>query len=491
MAHSPRITLYVIFTCMLAGAGGLVYGYDLVAAGGISAMDDFLVKFFPNVYKSRNAFHQGNYCRYDNQVFQLFSSSLYIAALLTSFVAGSLTRKLGHRSSMRTAGALFIAGTILGTFAHNLPILIIGRLLLGCGLGFSNQAIPLYISEIAPARYRGTLNMFFGISIGLGIFAGNLVSYLASSVRPSGWRITQAMTSFPAFTITLAGFALADTPTFLIRTNKHEQALQVLRKLRGHNDVMAEFEDLLKATQIAEQFSGNDAIVFYGPFLFRAAGLGERASLFSTLFTGISVLAGSVISIFSIDKAGRKTLLLLSTLIMLFCMVAAGTIFAVGIKGAVTRLSGAASGFELATVCLYLASFSASWGPLAWIIPSEILSQNIRSAGQSVTVFTNMLFKFVIAQTFLSMLCSFKFATFFFFAGWLFLMAIFALLFVPETKAIPIDEMVDRVWGTHWFWRYFVTAPQKAGGPRLASVEMKPSFEPPIAAPITVHPGDL
>ncbi|KAH7445677.1 hypothetical protein KP509_01G020100 [Ceratopteris richardii] len=484
-------------------------------------MDDFLVKFFPNVYKSRNAFHQGNYCRYDNQVFQLFSSSLYIAALLTSFVAGSLTRKLGHRSSMRTAGALFIAGTILGTFAHNLPILIIGRLLLGCGLGFSNQAIPLYISEIAPARYRGTLNMFFGISIGLGIFAGNLVSYLASSVRPSGWRITQAMTSFPAFTITLAGFALADTPTFLIRTNKHEQALQVLRKLRGHNDVMAEFEDLLKATQIAEQveaqnsyralfrkrnapqfmmailfplfqqFSGNDAIVFYGPFLFRAAGLGERASLFSTLFTGISVLAGSVISIFSIDKAGRKTLLLLSTLIMLFCMVAAGTIFAVGIKGAVTRLSGAASGFELATVCLYLASFSASWGPLAWIIPSEILSQNIRSAGQSVTVFTNMLFKFVIAQTFLSMLCSFKFATFFFFAGWLFLMAIFALLFVPETKAIPIDEMVDRVWGTHWFWRYFVTAPQKAGGPRLASVEMKPSFEPPIAAPITVHPGDL
>lgn len=498
----PKITPYVFFTCLLAGSGGLMYGYDLVVAGGVSIMEDFLLKFYPSVYRSEKDVKQDNYCKYNNQVFQLYTSCLYIAALLATFVAGSLTRKRGHRTTMLIAGGLFTIGTILGVAAENLVMLIAGRVLLGCGLGFANQAIPLYLSEIAPPSYRGGLNMLFSINIALGIFGGNLVNYFASHIHHWGWRFSLAMAGVPAITITLAGLILVDSPSYLIRKNKHDRAKIVLKKLRGHPDILQEYEDLVKATKIAEalqanrsfrnlfrtrnapqvtmafalpffqQFSGNDAILFYGPFLFKAAGLGEKAALYSTVVTGSVAVFGTVISVLIVDRAGRRTILLISSVIMFSCMVAISIIFGVGIRGTVTKLSKVASGFELAMVCLFVGVYKGSWGPFAWLIPSEIFPQDIRSAAQSVTVFTNMLFKFIIAQTFLSMLCAFKYGIFLFFAGWLFIMGTFTFFFLPETKGVPIDQMVN-VWRAHWFWRSFVGTDNQDSN--LSSLEMKPS----------------
>eukprot|EP00250_Pteridium_aquilinum_P007161 c16942_g2_i1 orf=234-1619(+) len=446
-AHPPKITPYVFFTCLMAGSGGLMYGYDLVVAGGVSIMEDFLVKFYPSVYKSEHSVQQNNYCKYNNQVFQLYTSCLYIAALIATFAAGSITRRRGHKSTMLMAGMFYIVGTILGVAAQDLVMLILGRVLLGCGLGFANQAIPLYLSEIAPPSYRGGLNMLFSINIALGIFAGNLINYLAAQIHPWGWRFSLAMAGVPAITVTLSGLILVDTPGYLIRKNKLERARTVLQKIRGHPNILPEFEDLVKATEIAEaleanhsfrnlfrrrntpqvvmavmlpffqQFSGNDAILFYGPFLFKAAGLGEKASLYSTVITGVVAVVGTVISVFIVDKAGRRTILLASSVVMFCCMVAIGIIFGTEIRGTVTKLSHVASIVELVMVCLFVGTYKGSWGPFAWLIPSEIFPQDIRSAAQSVTVFTNMLFKFIIAQTFLSMLCTFKYGIFLFFAG--------------------------------------------------------------------------
>ncbi|KAH7422311.1 hypothetical protein KP509_12G003000 [Ceratopteris richardii] len=464
-------------------------------------MQDFLLKFYPTVYRNEQSVKHDNYCKYNDQVFQLFTSSLYIAALLASFLAGSVTHKRGHRSTMLMAGILFSTGTILGSAAENLTMLLLGRIFLGVGLGFANQAVPLYLSEVAPPSYRGGLNMLFSINIALGIFGGNLINYLASHIHPWGWRLSLAMTGLPSFAITLAGLILVDTPTFLIRQNKHEQAKRVLQKLRGHPDIAAEYADLVKATEIAEhlrakssirnlfhlrnapqltmaialpffqQFSGNDAILFYGPFLFKAAGLGVKASLYSAVVTGSVAVVGTVVSVLIVDKAGRRTILLGASVVMFGCMVAVGIIFGVEIKGTVSKLSSAGSGLELAMICLFVFMYKGSWGPLAWVIPSEIFPLDIRSAAQSVVVFTNMLFKFIIAQTFLSMLCTFKFGIFFFFAGWLFVMGVFTLLFLPETKGIPLDDMVDRVWRRHWFWKSFITLPEGVDS-KLSSLEI-------------------
>lgn len=106
-------------------------------------------------------------------------------------------------------------------------------------------------------------------------------------------------------------------------------------------------------------------------------------------------------------------------------------------------------------ICLYMAGFAWSWGPLGWLVPSEIFPLEIRSAAQGINVSLNMLFTFVIAQTFLAMLCSLQFGLFVFFSFWLMLMSIAIKFFLPETKGIPIEEM-DGVWRTHWFWNRFV-----------------------------------
>lgn len=107
-------------------------------------------------------------------------------------------------------------------------------------------------------------------------------------------------------------------------------------------------------------------------------------------------------------------------------------------------------------VCTFISAFAWSWGPLGWLIPSETFPLETRSAGQSVTVCINLLFTFVIAQAFLSMLCHFKYGMFLFFSGWVLIMSVFVWFLVPETKNIPIEEMTDRVWKKHWLWKRFM-----------------------------------
>jgi hypothetical protein len=107
-------------------------------------------------------------------------------------------------------------------------------------------------------------------------------------------------------------------------------------------------------------------------------------------------------------------------------------------------------------VCTFVSAFAWSWGPLGWLIPSETFPLETRSAGQSVTVCVNLIFTFVMAQAFLSMLCTLKFGIFLFFSGWVFIMSIFVVFLLPETKNIPIEEMTDTVWKKHWFWKRFM-----------------------------------
>ena len=126
-----------------------------------------------------------------------------------------------------------------------------------------------------------------------------------------------------------------------------------------------------------------------------------------------------------------------------------------GINGEGSFSKGEAN-FLLFLICAYVAAFAWSWGPLGWLVPSEICPLEIRSAGQATNVAVNMLFTFVIAQLFLAMLCHLKFGLFFFFAVFVFIMTIFIALFLPETKNIAIEEM-NKVWKSHWFWNKFVS----------------------------------
>lgn len=119
------------------------------------------------------------------------------------------------------------------------------------------------------------------------------------------------------------------------------------------------------------------------------------------------------------------------------------------------ELSKGYSILVVTVICLFVMAFGWSWGPLGWTVPSEIFPLETRSAGQSITVSVNLLFTFVIAQCFLAMLCHFKFGIFLFFAAWITVMTIFVYVFLPETKGVPIEEMIF-LWRKHWFWKRIV-----------------------------------
>lgn len=139
--YEGKVTSFVLVTCLVAAMGGLLFGYDLGITGGVTSMEPFLVKFFPGVYKQMKdeSGHESQYCKFDNELLTLLTSSLYLAALIASFFASTTTRMFGRKASMFAGGLFFLVGALLNGFAVNIEMLILGRLLLGFGVGYCNQ----------------------------------------------------------------------------------------------------------------------------------------------------------------------------------------------------------------------------------------------------------------------------------------------------------------------------------------------------------------
>ncbi|KQK20404.1 sugar transport protein 8 [Brachypodium distachyon] len=481
-----KITWYVWICGIIAATCGLMFGYDIGISGGVTAMDDFLIEFFPSVYARKHRAKENNYCKFDDQRLQLFTSSLYLAALTASFGASMVCTRFGRKRTMQAASVFFLAGTGLCAGASNLAMLIVGRICLGVGVGFGNQAAPLFLSEIAPAHIRGALNILFQLNVTIGILVAQIVNYLTSTVHPMGWRYSLGGAAGPAAVLFLGSLVITETPTSLVERGQKEAGRAMLERIRGTKEVDEEFEEISLACetaakmceeekpfrrlrrresrpplviaivmQVFQQFTGINAIMFYAPVLFQTMGFASNASLLSAVVTGGVNVLSTLVSIVLVDKIGRRKLLLEACVQMLIAQVAVGGIMWVHVKAS----NSPSHGWALATVvliCVYVSSFAWSWGPLGWLIPSETFPLETRTAGFSFAVSSNMLFTFVIAQAFLTMMCTMRAFIFFFFGICIVVMGAFVLTLLPETKGVPIDEMVDRVWRKHWFWkRYF------------------------------------
>ncbi|KAJ4976340.1 hypothetical protein NE237_001446 [Protea cynaroides] len=496
--YPGRLTVYVFMACIIAASGGLIFGYDLGISGGVTAMDSFLSKFFPAVFhKEKDDKSTNQYCKFDSQTLTLFTSSLYLAALVASLYASTVTRKFGRKLSMFIGGLVFFAGAGLNAGAINVSMLIVGRILLGIGVGFANQSVPLYLSEMAPYKYRGALNIGFQLMITLGILFANVINYFTAKIHGGwGWRVSLGGAAVPAAIITIGAIFLPDTPNSLIERSSAEEAKKKLQRIRGVLDVTDEFEDLVAASEASkkvehpwrnilerkhrphltmailipffQQLTGINVIMFYAPVLFKTIGFGDDASLMSSVITGLVNVIATFVSIMFVDNWGRRKLFMEGGIQMFICQIIVAVLIALkfGLTGQSDNLSKGYAIIVVLFICIYVAGFAWSWGPLGWLVPSEIFPLEIRSAAQSITVAVNMVCTFIIAQVFLTMLCHLKYFLFLFFAFWVFVMSIFIFFLLPETKGVPIEEM-SRVWKQHWYWGKYIPDEDVIGGKEL------------------------
>ncbi|XP_011076406.2 hexose carrier protein HEX6-like [Sesamum indicum] len=483
--YNGKITRFVLLSCVIAATGsGLMFGYGTGVTGGVASMGSFLEKFFPGIYRKMNGKKEVNiYCKFDSQLLTFFTSSLFISGLVATFLASPVTRAWGRKASILIGGAAFIAGSALGGAAENIYMLIFSRLLLGIGFGFTNQSVPLYLSEMAPPRHRGAFNSGFQLCLSCGILISYLVNYNIEKIKGGwGWRVSLALAALPASILTISTPFLPETPNSLVQQGNQEKAKRMLQKIRGTADVEAEFDDLIAANNASktikhpfknifqrkyrpqlvmsiaipffQQVTGINVIAFYAPILFRTIGSGVSASLLSSVVTGIAGLSMVILSLLIVDKVGRRALFHIGGVLMFVPQMIIGGIMAAKL-GDQGGLSQGYSISVLVLICSYLAGFGLSWGPLGWLVTSEIFPLEIRSAAQSITVATSFLFTFIVAQTFLAMLCHFKARIFFFFGVWVVLMTGYVYVLLPETKDVPLETM-DTIWREHWFWKRFV-----------------------------------
>ncbi|XP_019192602.1 PREDICTED: sugar transport protein 14-like [Ipomoea nil] len=490
--YEYRITSYFIFACIVAAMGGSLFGYDLGVSGGVTSMDDFLKEFFPKIYRRKQAhLKETDYCKYDNQILTLFTSSLYFAALISTFGASYVTRNRGRRASILCGGVSFFLGAIVNAFAKNIAMLIIGRCLLGVGIGFGNQAVPLYLSEMAPAKVRGAVNQLFQLTTCLGIFVANFINYATEKIHPWGWRLSLGLATVPATLMFVGGLFLPETPNSLVEQGRLEEAREVLERVRGTSKVDAEFSDLVDASRAAQaiknpfrnllkrrnrpqliigalgipafqQLTGMNSILFYAPVIFQSLGFGSGASLYSSAITSGALVLATFISMAYVDKFGRRAFFLEAGAEMICVLVAVAITLALKFGQGVELPKGIGT-FLVIIICIFVLAYGRSWGPLGWLVPSELFPLETRSAGQSVVVCVNMIFTALIAQCFLVSLCHLKYGIFLLFAALIVIMSCFIFFLLPETKQVPIEEIYF-LWQNHWFWRRYCTPDQELQG---------------------------
>ncbi|KAK1285514.1 Sugar transport protein 14 [Acorus calamus] len=511
--YEGRVTVYFVIACLVAALGGSLFGYDLGVSGGVTSMDDFLKDFFPKVYRRKQAhLHETDYCKYDNQILTLFTSSLYFAGLTSTFTASHVTRNRGRRASILIGAISFFCGAVLNAAAVNIGMLIIGRILLGIGIGFGNQvrSYNCCLGGAAVSLRDGARQRPGGDKPALP--ADNLPRHprrgphqlLHGAAPPLGVAPLPRPRHGPRHPHVRRRALPPGDPNSLVEQGRLEEARAVLERVRGTKRVDAEFADLVEASEAAravkrpfrnlfarknrpqlvigavgipmfQQLSGMNSILFYAPVIFQSLGFGSGAALYSSIITGSMLVVGALVSMALVDRLGRRFLFLEAGFQMITSLIVIATILALKF-GTGVLLPKADASVLVIFICLFVVAYGWSWGPLGWLVPSEIFPLETRSAGQSMVVCVNLFFTAAMAQCFLASLCHLRYGVFILFAGLIVVMSVFIALLLPETKKVPIEEM-HFLWERHWFWKSFVGSEEEGGGRGENSGEIKPVRE--------------
>ncbi len=426
----------------ITALGGLLFGYD---TGVVSGALLFLRTQFGGLSEFQ---------------LELVTSLLLVGAMVGALAAGRLSGWIGRRPTIMITAAVFVLGVLLAAVTPTYPVLLIARFVIGLAVGSSSMAVPLYIGEIAPPRFRGGLVSLNQLAITLGILISYLVDYgLASS---GDWRLMFGLAAIPAVLLFGGILTQRESPYWLIERGRDDEARSVLARLRPPGEVgreVAEIREVISQGRaglrevlsrtvrpalavgvlmaVFQQVTGINTVIYYAPSLLHDAGLGKSSALLANAGIGAVNVAMTIVAIRLLDRAGRRPLLIRGSAGMALGMIAAALAFAGG-----THLTAARATVAIAALVVYTGSFAIGLGPVFWLMISEIYPQRVRGTAMSLASLANWAANFLVTISFLTLLSAIGGTGVFSLFAVLTLVAIwFFVRRVPETKGRSLQAI--------------------------------------------------
>ncbi|MDR1783728.1 MAG: D-xylose transporter XylE [Dysgonamonadaceae bacterium] len=470
---------YIVSITLVATLGGLLFGYDTaVISGAEKGMEGF--------------FLQAADFTYSKILHGITSSSALIGCVIGGSISGLFASKFGRRDSLRIASVLFFLSA-LGSwnpeflfFEKGVPTFSLWitfnlyRVLGGIGVGLASAIVPMYIAEIAPSNIRGTLVSCNQFAIIFGMLVVYFVNYLilgghtnpiidksaegVLSVNASsdpwtiatGWRLMFVSEAYVAAVFGILLFFVPRTPRYLAMIGYDDKALAVLTKVNGASKAKEIMSDI-KATltektekifaygvlvvvigillSVFQQAIGINAVLYYAPRIFESAGA-EGGGMMQTVIMGVVNIVFTVVAIVTVDRFGRKPLLIIGSIGMAVGAFAVAICDNMGLKGIVPVLS----------IIVYAAFFMMSWGPICWVLIAEIFPNTIRGKAVAIAVAAQWVFNYIVSSTFPPLYDFSPMVAYGLYGIMCVLAALFVWKMVPETKGKTLEDMTK-------FWK--------------------------------------
>ncbi|KAK9479222.1 general substrate transporter [Lipomyces japonicus] len=476
------VTIKAYLLCAFASFGGIFFGYDSGYISGVMGMDYFIAVI---TGLDKDTAPEGTFVL-PSWKMSLITSILSAGTFFGSIIAGDLADWYGRRVTIILGCIVFIIGVVLQIASAGLGLLVAGRLIAGFGVGFVSAIIILYMSEIAPRKFRGALVSGYQFCITIGLLLAACVDYGTQHYNNSGsYRIPIALQVLWALILAIGLFLLPESPRFFVRTDNSEKAAKVLARLRGQPadseyiqqelaEIVANHEYELQATpkttyigswlycfkgslfepssnlrrtilgtsiQMMQQWTGVNFVFYFGTTFFKDLGTIQNPFLISLITTLVNVCS-TPISFWTVERFGRRTILIYGAAGMLVCE------FIVAIVGVTDGQNQNAVRAMIAFICIYIAFFASTWGPGAWVVIGEIYPLPIRSRGVALSTSSNWLWNCIIAVITPYMVGTDKgnlgAKVFFIWGSLCTCCLVYAYFLIPETKGLTLEQ-VDRM----------------------------------------------
>jgi SP family galactose:H+ symporter-like MFS transporter len=442
---TSRQNRFIRVVVAVAALGGLLFGYD---TGVISGAILFIKTSF----------------NLSSTLQEIVVSSVLIGAVVGAVIGGGLADRLGRRKMIIVSAIIFTLGAIGTALTPSVGFLIAGRIVVGVAIGIASFIAPMYISELAPAKIRGSLVAVNQLAVTIGIVVAYLIDYGFSAIE--GWRYMFGLAAVPSLVLVIAMGRLPDSPRWLISQDRINEAKGVLKRIRQASQIDGEVKDIQTSLEkqtggvtqlfhpllrmafivgiglaIFQQLTGINTVIYYAPTIFEFAGFKTAGfSILATASVGVVNVGFTVLAIRLMDRVGRRPLLLIGIAGQVLALIVLGIAFYLH------QLASIVGYIAIGSLAVYVGSFAIGLGPVFWLMISEIYPLKVRGSAMSIATVANWGFNLIVALTFLTLVGALgRPETFWLYAvigvaAW-----VFILRLVPETKGKTLEEIE-----AHW-----------------------------------------